>query len=77
MPRYNDPQEVHGTECVHCLAWQFDSERDIAPSGRCWTCEDEHDNADEQLKEDDVLTLRPDWLEIARQIVIPRRENAS
>jgi len=70
MYRYADPQEIHGTDCPRCLRWVEDNELDMAPSGVCYTCSDEME--EEELSEDSIITLRPDWREIVKDIVIPR-----
>lgn len=73
MARFDDPTAVHGAECPHCQNWQADNERDIAPSGLCWSCDDEQENENDRLTDDDLITLRPDWFQVAKAIVIPRR----
>ena len=70
MYDYADPTIQRGCECPRCLVWQHDNELDMAPSGVCYNCSDEME--EEEVSEDSIITLRPDWREIIKDIVIPR-----
>jgi hypothetical protein len=75
---YNDPQEVHGSECPRCLNWFRDNEEDFDADGYCWTCSEEIEAAeaeDRDDSDDEPLTLakpvKTDWLKLAGQITDP------
>jgi len=55
MPYYNDPQEVHGGECVRCLNWFSDNEEDLDEHDLCEECaaEVEAEEAEERALEEE------------------------
>jgi hypothetical protein len=84
MPYYNDPQEVHGGECIRCHGWFADNEEDLDANDRCNDCaeEAEAEEAEERAREEEsanegvepLSLAKPastDWFGLASHILEP------
>ena len=71
---YNDPQEVHGGECIRCGNWFADNEEDLDANDRCDDCAEEvaaeiaEEEGDAEPEEPLTLAPRTDWLGLAADI---------
>jgi len=71
---YNDPQEVHGGECVLCHNWFADNEEGLDADDLCDDCAEEVEAEEAEQRERDAECEKPlslakpvktDWLFIA------------